>query len=73
MQTQITASSENLMFSERYEVDYLVNRYGVSRETARTILRDHFGDREEINSAAERLGRHARLYDPHGGHKLISS
>jgi hypothetical protein len=51
-----------LMYSERWEVDYLCNRFGVSPATARNIVRSHFGDRTRIEEEARRLAKYEKLH-----------
>ncbi len=63
-QQQVMKSGRASMFSEKYELDYLVNRYGIARATARKILEENFGDRQTIESLAERIGRHDRPGTP---------
>jgi hypothetical protein len=64
MQKQVAVNNTgaSLAFSERWEVDYLCNRYGLSRSTARNIVRSYFGDQDRIAQEAQRLGKYERLH-----------
>jgi len=59
MQKQVIVNDTvaSLEFSERWEVDYVCNRYSLSRATARNIVRSHFGDRAKIAQEAQRLAK----------------
>jgi hypothetical protein len=57
-ETTVNPTSPSLMYSECWEVDYLCNRYGLSRN----IVRSHLGDRARMEQEAERLAKYERLH-----------
>ncbi len=42
---------------EGYELDYFANKYGISRDEARSLIDRIGNDREKLDAAAENLGR----------------
>jgi hypothetical protein len=60
--TSINAPGQSLMYSERWEVDYLCNRFGLSRATARNLVRSYSGDRFRLEQEAERLGKYEKMH-----------
>ena len=60
-QVAVNDTGASLAFSERWEVDYLCNRYGLSRSTARNIVRSYFSDQDRIAQEAQRLAEYERL------------
>lgn len=60
--TTVTPHGPAQMYSERWEIDHLCNRFGVSRATARTILQSYSGDRKKMEQQAERLGKYEKLH-----------
>ena len=52
----------NLMYSERWEVDHLCNRFGLSRATAHNLVRSYSGDRFRLEQEAERLGKYEKMH-----------
>jgi hypothetical protein len=60
-QTAVNHSGPSLMYSERWEVDHLCNRFGLSRATARNIVHSCSGDRTKMQQEAERLANLKRL------------
>jgi hypothetical protein len=61
-ETIINAPGEDLMYSERWEVDDLCNRFGLSRATARNIFQSYSGDRARMEQEAERLAKYERVH-----------
>jgi hypothetical protein len=59
--TTINAPGQRLMYSERWEVDHLCNRFGLSRAMARIIFQRHSGDRARMEQEAEYLATGARI------------
>ena len=57
-----TNGGANLMYSERWEIDHLCNRFGLSRATARNIVQSHPGDRLKMQQEAERLAKYEGLH-----------
>ncbi len=55
------AIGPSLMYSERWEVDHLCNRFGLCRATARNIVRSYTGDRSKMQQEAERLAKYENL------------
>ena len=64
MQEQIAAhhTDPTLMDSEGGEIDYLCNRFGVSRATASNIVQTYSGDRHRIEKEAERQAIYETLH-----------
>ena len=54
------APGQRVMYSERWEVDYLCNRFGLSRAMARIIFHRCSGDRARMEQEAEYLATGAR-------------
>ena len=46
--------------SEDYEIAYVTKRYGLTRDQARKIIRDHNGNRDQVDAAANKLKRGSR-------------
>jgi hypothetical protein len=61
-QTAVTNIDPSLMYSERWEVDHLCNRFGLSRAAAREIVDGNWGDRVRMEQEAERLAIYEKLY-----------
>lgn len=45
---------------EDHEVDYVVRKYGLTRDQARGIVKEHMGDRDKIDAAAGNMKAHRR-------------
>ncbi len=60
--TSIEPTGPNPMYSERWEVDHLCNRFGLSRQIARNIVQSYSGDRVRMEQEAERLGKYESLH-----------
>ena len=61
-QTTLNPTGSSLMYSERWEVDHLCNRFGLSRATARNIVQSYPGDRFKMQEEAERLAKYESLH-----------
>lgn len=61
-QTAINARGLSPMYSERWEGEYLCNRFGLSRATARNIFHCYSGDRARMEQEAERLTKYEKVH-----------
>ena len=61
-QTAAIHTSPTLMDTEGGQIDYLCNRFGVSRSTASNIVRAYSGDLHSMEKEAERQAIYERFY-----------
>lgn len=62
MNKHVASFTADRMFSERWEVDYLCDRFGVSRPTAKNIVESFAGDRAKMEYEAERLAAYEQIH-----------
>ncbi|MDF1631128.1 DUF3606 domain-containing protein [Mycoplana sp. MJR14] len=48
---------EHVATSQPYEISYFAKKHGISAEDARRIVKQHGGDRDAADNAANRLKR----------------
>ena len=65
MNKHVSHLDSGQIFSERWEVDYLCNRFGLSRPTARNIVESFAGDRASMEREADRLAAYENFYRRH--------
>ena len=61
MNKHVTNIAPGQRYSESWEVDYLCNRYGLSRSTATTLVESYGEDRAKMEYEADRLAAYEQI------------